>query len=106
MVLLASSLKGPQSLIALCFKFPGENDILYNETKIHCMVFWSLLYEQCVLHSVSFRTASLKLVDEAMNIGHFISLNLKDDADVYKQLNNRNMIGNVLIRKFVVALRR
>ena len=32
-VLLAHSIKAIQTLIDICFKFEGENDIFYNETK-------------------------------------------------------------------------
>ena len=32
MVLLAHSIKALQTLIDICFKFAGENNILYNET--------------------------------------------------------------------------
>ena len=33
MVLLAPSIKALQTLTDICFKFAGENDIVYNETK-------------------------------------------------------------------------
>ena len=44
MVLLAPSIKALQTLINLCFKFAGENDILYNETKTQCIALGSVRY--------------------------------------------------------------
>ena len=99
MVLLAPSTKALQTLIDVCFKIPGENNILYNETKTQCMAFWPQSYTQCVLPSVALGTASLKFVVEAVYLGHHISSNLKDDYDVYKKVKNLNTNRNVLIRK-------
>ena len=39
MVLLAPSIKAVQTLNDISFKFAGENDIMYNETKTHCIAF-------------------------------------------------------------------
>ena len=80
MVLLAPSTKVLQTLIDICFKCAGENDILYNETKTQCMVFWPRPYAQCVLPSGVLGTASLKFVVEAVYFCHIISTNLKDDS--------------------------
>ena len=84
MVLLAPSIKALETLIVICYKFAGENVILYNETKTHCMVFWPRSYTQCVLPTVALGTASLKSVVEAVYPSHIINSKLKDDYDVYK----------------------
>ena len=52
-VLLAPSIKALQTLIDMCFKFAGDNDILYDETKTQCMAFWPRLYTQSGLPSVA-----------------------------------------------------
>ena len=83
MDLCAPSIKALQTLIDVCFKFAGENDILYNETKPsawlsglgECMAFCARSYTQCVLPLVALGTASLKFVVEAVYLGHNISSN-------------------------------
>ena len=52
------------------------------------------------LIDTSFKFVSLKLVVEAVYLGHTISSNLKDDSDVYKQVKKLNRIGYVPVRKF------
>ena len=86
MVLLAPSIKALQTKIDMCFKFVGEIDLLYHETKTQCMAFWPRSYTQSVSPSVALGTASLKFVVEAVHLGLIISFNLKDDSDVYKKI--------------------
>ena len=93
-------MKALQTLTDRCFKFSGENDILYNETKTHCMTFWPRLYTQYVFPLVVLGTVSLKFVFEAVYFVHITSSNFKDVSDVYKQVKKLNTIGNVLIRNF------
>ena len=92
MVLLAPPIKALQTLIDICFKFAGENDILYNETKIQCMAFWPRSYTQSVLPSAAIDTPSLRFVDEAVYIGHIISPTRKDISDVNKQVKKLKIL--------------
>ena len=100
MILHAPSIKALQTLIDICFKFTGENDILYNETKTQCMSFWPRSYTQSVLPLVALGTSSLKFGVEAVYLVYIIRSNLIDDSDIYQQVRKPNTVGNVLILKF------
>ena len=93
MVLLVPSIKALPTLIGICFKSAGQNEILYNETKTQYLAFWPQSYTQCVLPSMEF-------VVQVVNLGHILSSNLKDDSDIYKQVKKLKKIGNVLTRNF------
>ena len=60
------------------------------------MAFWPRLYREAVMSPLTLGGVPIQFV----YLGHVVNTNLKDDADIYKQVKKLNTIGNVMIRKF------
>ena len=55
---------------------------------------------RALIDEIALSTASLKLIEEAVYLGHIISSNRKDCSDVNKQVKKVNTIRNVMICEF------
>jgi exonuclease III len=100
LVLLAPSPKALQKLINQCCEFGEANDIRFNAAKSALMVFKS--------HLTKTRTPTLFIngnvlqeVSQYKYLGYCISDNLKDTADIKRQICGIYGRANMLIRKFI-----
>ena len=92
MVLLAPSLRALQSLLDVCFAHAEEYGMIFNPKKTVCMMFRprSLAHPKVTNFRLGNRT--LTFATELLYLGHHICDNLRDDADMARQLQKLNTI--------------
>ena len=101
MVLLAPNVDALQTMLNICGAEATTLDIEYNTNKSVCM-----LVKPRTMQRFQFRANSvlsgtqLEYVDSFPYLGHLITNNRCDNADISKQLRKLNAVGNQLIRKF------
>ena len=97
-VLLSPSAQGLQKLADATYKYGTENDIIFNGTKSQVMFFDT---------RKTGNVTSIRLGDLALNftssykyLGHIITNDLSDDADIKEKIGSLYAISNMLLRKF------
>ena len=100
MVVMSPSSHALNEMLAICDNYADDHLILYNTKKTKCMVVQS---RACFLHNLPNIMLSGKIlnyVKEFTYLGHIISDDLTDDADIRNQ--NRKMCarGNMVARKY------
>ena len=100
MVLLTPSSHALNEMLVICDEFAADHMILYNTKKTKCMVIQS---RSCLIRTLPVIKLSGKIlnyVKEFTYLGHIISDDLTDDADILNQ--NRKMCarGNMVARKY------
>ena len=102
-VLLAPSWRGLQCLLSLLEKHSVSIDLTCNVKKTVCMVF-SPKQRYKVIASVfpqfSFNNNVLQFVKEFKYLGHIITDNLTDNADIDREIRNLFVRTNILLRRF------
>lgn len=100
MVLISPSAEGLQRLINTCSLYAAQNDIIYNESKTQCMSVLprSLRYlEDPTIHLGNHK---LEFVSEFPYLGHIITNNLTDTADIEHRRRKLCSLGNMITRRF------
>lgn len=103
MVLIAPHLTALQRLLDICYNFSRRRDIVYNETKSVCMLLKPRNSRVNYLTDVKLGNTSLNYVDEFLYLGHIVSGDLSDAADIKKQIRRTYATGNQLVRSFSTA---
>ena len=100
MVLISPSAQGLQHLINVCSLYADEHDIIYNESKTQCMSVIPRSFrikKDPVMHLKNHR---LEFVKEFPYLGHIITNDLKDTADIEHRRRKLCSIGNMITRRF------
>jgi len=97
--LLAPSAMGLQQLINVCEQYGSEHDILYNPIKSKCMAVLPNRYKLTV-PTVTLNNIDLEYADNIKYLGVVLQNNLKDEADIVRQLHSLYASSNTLLSKF------
>ena len=97
-VLLSPSVKGMDKLLSICENYALEFDILFNPTKSVSM--YIRAKNAPIFPHFRLNNTPLTEVDSVKYLGHYISHDLTDDADIQRQIRCLYAQGNNLIRKF------
>ena len=100
MVLLAPTVEALQQLLDVCQAYAAQHDMLYNTTKTECMVIPPKHSRVMYQTSAQLSECPLRFVDSFTYLGHVISKDMTDDADIRKQTRQLTVVGNSLLRKF------
>ena len=100
MVLLAPSSHGLNDMLCICDAYAENHMVLYNTKKTKCMVVKCRSCNLTTVHDIKLSGKILKYVDEFNYLGHIISNNLSDNADICNQNRKLCARGNMVARKF------
>ncbi|KAL0970009.1 hypothetical protein UPYG_G00235880 [Umbra pygmaea] len=100
LVVFSPSSAGFQQLLAVCSDYGAGNDIQYNSKK--SVVLICRTKEDKSLKFPDFKLAgnNLEVSDKVKYLGHFITDDMKDDDDIYRQCCKIYAQANILARKF------
>ena len=100
LVILSPSARGLQILLDICEEFAICHDIVFNTTKTFCMVITPPSLKINGDPVIKLQNDELKFVNEFCYLGHIISSDLSDNADIEQQRRKLCVRGNILIRNF------
>ena len=100
MVLISPTATGLQTLINTCCIFANNHDIIYNETKTQCMAIMPKRLKSIPDPLITLEGHRLQFVNEFPYLGHIISKDLKDNADINNRRRKLCAIGNMITRRF------
>ncbi|XP_050557480.1 uncharacterized protein LOC118275989 [Spodoptera frugiperda] len=100
MVLLSASVCGLSKLIGICEKYAEEHGLLYNTKKSECMVFRVKRWCPDHLPAVKLNGFPLQRVDTIKYLGHLLTSDLKDDADIERERRALSVRANMIARRF------
>ena len=104
MVLISPSASGLQSLIDCCCNYAADHDIIYNETKTQCMRITSNPHHFRE-PTIFLGQHRLQFVTQFPYLGHIITNDLKDDADIEHRRRKLCALGNMITRRFAFCNR-
>jgi hypothetical protein len=99
MVLLSASPCGLSTLIAVCERYAIAHGLKYNSTKSEMMVF-GVRGKSIVVPTLKLDNSPLKMVSQFKYLGHMISSDLKDGADVERERRALAVRANMVARRF------
>ena len=97
-VLLAPSAKGMQTIIETTYAYGNTYDIVFNITKSQVMFYDTLKMGQPV--NISLGDTVLTVTQSYKYLGHIITNNLSDEADIVDKIRGLYGRSNMLLRKF------
>ena len=92
-----------QTLLKLCRAYAGPHDIVYNTTKIECMLVRPKQSQGRYSTRVRLGNEELSFVKEFRYLGHVMTADCWDDKNIKKQFRRQNAVGNMLVNKFSFA---
>ena len=93
MVLLAPPVTALQTLLEVCRAYAGPRNIVYNTTKIVCMLVRPKQSQGRYLTRVWLGDEGLSIEDEFRYPGHVMKADCRDDKDVVKQFRRQNAVA-------------
>lgn len=105
MVLISPSVQGLQRLIDTCRQYAEEFDIIYNETKTQCMSLLPRSLKHIAEPQIFLGSHRLEFVHEFPYLGHIITDDLKDTADIEQRRRKLCAAGNMIARRFAFCHR-
>ena len=103
LVLLAPSWRAMQQLLSILNVQADNLNLSCNVNKTVCMVFNPNKRDRIITSNFpcfKIGSSSLKFVDKFKYLGHFITSDLSDDADIHREIQNMFFRTNVLLRRF------
>ena len=100
LVILSPSAKGLQMLLGICEEFAIHHDIVFNTTKTVCMIVTPPSLKINGYPIMRLQNDELGFVNEFCYLGHIISHDLSDNADIEQQRRKLSVRGNILLRNF------
>ncbi|XP_022814444.1 uncharacterized protein LOC111348165 [Spodoptera litura] len=102
MVLLSPSIKGIRRLLAICEKYAREHNLVYNAKKTEMLIFRSGRGPRNV-PPVWLGGQIVRIVESFRYLGHMLTSDMKDDADIDRQRRALSVVGNMIARRFFKA---
>ena len=100
LVLLAPSVGGLNKLLRCCERFGSSHDIKFNCSKSAIICFKSGLLAGANLPSFQLNGSDIKEVTQYKYLGHILSSDLSDNADIDRQRKQLYARANSVLRKF------
>ena len=100
LVILCPSAKGLNSLLAICSYCAISHDIIFNTEKSQCMLFKSKDFKLEHIPDIQLQGSKLAIVNTYLYLGHLITCDLTDDADILRQRHLLCIRANMLARCF------
>ena len=100
LVLISPSVAGLNTLLRDCEDFGITHDMKYNSKKSAVMLFRSKSLSKSILPKFLLNGEVLNETNSTRYLGHYISNDLSDDADIARQCRQLYLQANILIRKF------
>ena len=100
LVILSPSAKGLQMLLGICEEFAIRHDIVFNTTKTVCMIVNPPSLKINGYPIMRLQNDELGFVNEFCYLGHIISHDLSDNADIEQQRRKLSVRGNILLRNY------
>lgn len=100
LVIFSPCSAGLQQLLKVCSQYGIDFDIKYNAKKSNIMIVRSREDRKLSFPEFSLSGIALKVCDEVKYLGHYITDDLSDDRDIFRQRRMMYAQANMLIRKF------
>lgn len=101
MVLLSASICGMRRLVQICERYVDRHGLKYNVTKSQCMVFEVAGRKRhSVVPPVFLSGVPLEQVERFKYLGHVITTDLRDDADIERERRALSIRANMIARRF------
>ncbi|XP_061719999.1 uncharacterized protein LOC133527126 [Cydia pomonella] len=100
MVLLGPSINAIRQLVNKCENYAEQHGLRYNSKKSEVMIFKSNKYNPTVVPPVMLGGVPLKVADQFKYLGHIVTPDLRDDADIERERRALSVRGNMIARRF------
>ncbi|XP_026316488.1 uncharacterized protein LOC113227718 [Hyposmocoma kahamanoa] len=100
MVLLAPSVSAPRKLLNICESYAESHGLAYNVKKTVYMVFKAGNKCPTFVPPVLLNGVTLKRVFQFKYLGHLVTEDLRDDADMERERRALSVRANMLVRRF------
>ncbi|XP_073948222.1 uncharacterized protein [Choristoneura fumiferana] len=105
MVLLSASVGGLKTLLNTCVRFAERHGLIYNAKKSEIMVFRPRARLPTDVPPIMLNGVQLKRVTQFKYLGHLLTEDLKDDADIERERRALAIRANMLARRFARCTR-
>ena len=100
LVILCPYSAGLQQLLRVCSQYGSDCDIIYNAKKSNIMIIRSKEDSKLSFPVFFLSGTALKVCDEVKYLGHYLTNDLSDDRDIYRQRRMLYAQANMIVRKF------
>ncbi|XP_063385061.1 uncharacterized protein LOC134671173 [Cydia fagiglandana] len=100
MVLLSASVCGIRKLLKVCEDYAHTHGLKYNTVKSQYMVFGVESKIPSVIPPIRINTVALERVYQYKYLGHIVTADLKDDADIERERRALSIRANMIARRF------
>ena len=100
MVLLSASPCGLVKLIKICERYAALHGLIYNTVKSECMVFVASAGCPSVVPPILLNGVTLKRVTQFKYLGHIVTSEIRDDADIERERRALSVRANMIARRF------
>lgn len=100
MVLASPDAKSLNKMLDICHNFARENFITYSISKTEAMVIKPRGMRDLVPPKITINGDEIGYVEKFKYLGHIITSDFTDDADIEREIRNLYIRGNTIIRKF------
>ncbi|CAG9124587.1 unnamed protein product [Plutella xylostella] len=100
MVLLSASVCGITKLLGICERYASSHGLKYNVSKSECMVFRVGSKAPSCVPPIKLNGSPLKIVEQFKYLGHVITADLKDNADIERERRALSVRANMIARRF------
>ena len=100
LAIVSPSASALNELLKLCEGFADDHHVIFNTVKSVCMCIMPNCHTFNTCPSIYLSGEKLIHVESFTYLGHVISIDFKDDADIRREIRSLSARGNTLIRKF------
>ncbi|KAG7306355.1 hypothetical protein JYU34_008979 [Plutella xylostella] len=100
MVLLSPTVRALRHLLAICEQYAVTHGLRYNESKSEFMVFRAVNKTYTTVPDIPLNGTPLKQVDKFKYLGHWVTCDLSDKADIERERRALCVRANMLARRF------
>ena len=100
LVVLSPSAVGLHMLFQACERFGASHDVRFNTKKSAVMAFRTRMLKGATIPKFQMCGETLQKVDKTKYLGHFVTSDSTDDADIERQVKKVYAQGNSILAKF------